>query len=106
MVGFDVARTSNPDHRTASASGIINVGGFTSALLAIVAVGVVLDLLSAGAEGTYTPDAFRWAMVVQFALWALGAVQIVRYRRMIRSLTTRDRVAAGDSMVEFSPVER
>lgn len=105
MVGFDVARTSNPGHRTASASGIINVGGFTSALVAIVGVGFVLDALSPGGDGTYTPEAFRWAMAVQYLLWGLGVVQILRYRRRIRSLTTREQVAAGSSMVEFSPGE-
>lgn len=103
MVGFDVARTSNPDHRTASASGIINVGGFTSSLLVIVAVGIVLDLATPGAEGTYTPEAFRWALAVQYVLWAVGTFQIVRYRRRVRTLTTRDQVAGGSSMVEFNP---
>ncbi|TNM43314.1 MFS transporter [Nocardioides albidus] len=99
MIGFDVARTSNPDHRTASASGIINVGGFTSALLAVLAVGAVLDLLTPG-EGGYTAEAFRWAMATQYVLWALGVIQIVRYRRRIRSLTTREQVASGSSMIE------
>ena len=103
MIGFDVARTSNPDHRTASASGIINVGGFTSSLLVIVGVGIVLDALSPGSDGTYPPEAFRWAMAVQYVLWGLGAVQILRYRRRIRSLTTREQVAGGSSMVEISP---
>ncbi|WP_364518821.1 MFS transporter [Nocardioides sp. LML1-1-1.1] len=106
MVGFDVARTSNPDHRTASASGIINVGGFTASLIVIVAVGVVLDALSSGSTGSYGPEAFRWAMAVQYLLWGLGASQIVRYRRRIRALTTRDQVAGGSSMVVFSPASR
>ncbi|KRC58936.1 MULTISPECIES: MFS transporter [unclassified Nocardioides] len=102
MVGFDVARTSNPDHRSASASGIINVGGFTSSLLVIVGVGIVLDALSGG-DGSYTPEAFRWAMAVQYVLWALGSIQILRYRRRIRSLTTREQVAGGNTMVEVGP---
>ncbi len=102
MVGFDVARTSNPDHRTASASGIINVGGFTASLLVIVAVGIVLDALSGGTD-TSSPQDYRWAMAVQYVLWGVGVAQILRYRRRIRSLTTRDQVAAGSSMVEFSP---
>lgn len=92
MVGFDVARTSNPDHRTASASGIINVGGFTASLLVIVAVGIVLDALSGG-TGTSSPQDYRWAMAVQYVLWGVGVAQILRYRRRIRSLTTRDQVA-------------
>lgn len=65
MVGFDMARTSNPGHRTASASGIINVGGFTSSLLVIVAVGLLLDLQTPGAS-SYSPEAFRWALSSQY----------------------------------------
>lgn len=103
MVGFDVARTSNPDHRTASASGIINVGGFTSSLLVVVAVGVVLDLATPGSGDSYTPQAFRWALTVQYALWAVGAFQIVRYRRRVRRLAGREQVAGGSSMVEVTP---
>jgi MFS family permease len=103
MVGFDVARTSNPDHRTASASGIINVGGFTSSLLVVVAVGVVLDLATPGTGDSYTPEAFRWALAVQYVLWAVGAVQIVRYRRRVRTLTGRDQVAGGSTMVDLNP---
>ncbi|GAA4096602.1 nitrate/nitrite transporter [Nocardioides kongjuensis] len=105
MIGFDVARTSNPDHRTASASGIINVGGFTSGLLAVLAVGAVLDALTPGAQD-YTPEAFRWAMATQYVLWTLGVVQVLRYRRRIRSLTTREQVAGGSSMVDLTPDAR
>lgn len=105
MVGFDVARTSNPDHRVASASGIINVGGFTSSLLVVVGVGAVLDLLTTGSGSTYSPEAFRWALAVQYLLWGLGAVQILRYRRRVRSLTTREQVAGGSSMVGLGPAQ-
>lgn len=48
MIGFDFARTFNPQTRLGSASGIVNVGGFVATLLAIAGIGVVLDLLSAG----------------------------------------------------------
>jgi MFS family permease len=104
MIGFDVARTSNPVHRTASASGIINVGGFTSSLLVILAVGAVLDALTPG-SGEYTPEAFRWAMSAQYALWALGATQVVRYRRQVRALFTREEINAGNSMVGLTPTD-
>ncbi|MBM7515168.1 MFS transporter [Nocardioides nitrophenolicus] len=105
MIGFDVARTSNPDRRTASASGIVNVGGFTAGLLAVLAVGTVLDVLTPGTQ-EYTPEAFRWAMATQYLLWTLGVVQVLRYRRRIRGLTTRDQVAAGSSMVDLTPDAR
>ncbi|GAA0224786.1 MFS transporter [Cryptosporangium japonicum] len=78
MIGFDLGRTSNPVERLASATGIINQAGFVASLTVVVAVGAILDARTGG--GGYTPDAFRWAMSFQYVLWALGAVQIVRYR--------------------------
>ena len=44
MIGFDYARTFNPPHRYGTASGIVNVGGFVSALVTILLIGIVLDL--------------------------------------------------------------
>ncbi|NYI77413.1 MFS transporter [Nocardioides panzhihuensis] len=99
MIGFDVGRTSNPPSRMASASGIINQGGFVAALLAIVLVGWILDWRTPEASTTYTPEAFRWAMSVQYLFWGLGVVQIWRHRRDVRRRTTREQVASGSSMV-------
>lgn len=99
MIGFDVGRTSNPPSRMASASGIINQGGFVAALLVIVLVGWILDWRTPGASTSYTPEAFRWAMSVQYLFWGLGVVQIWRHRRDVRRRTTREQVAAGSSMV-------
>jgi nitrate/nitrite transporter NarK len=93
VIGFDVGRTSNPAHRLASASGIINQGGFYASLVLVIAVGIVLDLLTPGGGTDYTPSSFRWAMSLQYVLWGLGLVQIVRYRRRTRAKLMRDRVA-------------
>jgi MFS family permease len=84
MIGFDYARTANPVNRIGSASGVVNVGGFVASIVLVLAVGVVLDL--ATPAGRAAPDlaAFRWAFAVQYALWALGAVQVLRYRNAAR----------------------
>ncbi|MEU4644818.1 MFS transporter [Micromonospora sp. NPDC023814] len=84
MIGFDYARTANPVNRIGSASGVVNVGGFLASIVLVLAVGVVLDL--ATPAGRAAPDlaAFRWAFAVQYALWALGAVQVLRYRNAAR----------------------
>jgi cytochrome bd-type quinol oxidase subunit 2 len=84
MIGFDLGRTSNPPERYASASGLINVGGFLATLLLVLAIGWVLDWRSVGGD-SYTPAAFRWAMSVQFLLFGLGLVQMVRYRVRARA---------------------
>jgi MFS family permease len=78
LIGFDYARTANPVNRIGSATG------FVAAIVLVLAVGVVLDL--ATPAGRAAPDlaAFRWAFAVQYALWAVGAVQVLRYRNATR----------------------
>ncbi len=90
MIGFDVGRTSNPDERLASASGIINQGGFLASLLLVIAIGVILDWRTPGESAAYGPSAFRWAMSAQYVLWAVGLTQVYRYRVRARRVVVRD----------------
>jgi MFS family permease len=83
MIGFDHARSFNPAERLGTATGIVNVGGHVASLSCILAIGVVLAIYP-HAEGAYAPEAFRWAFLVQYPLWAVGAVQVLRYRRKAR----------------------
>ncbi len=92
MIGFDFARTWNPAERQGSASGVVNVGGFVASLLTILAIGVVLDLLTPGSSTAYDRDAFRAAFAVQYLFWAVGAVGVVRHRRLLRARLARDGV--------------
>ncbi|MDQ6716506.1 MAG: MFS transporter, partial [Actinomycetota bacterium] len=80
MVGFDLARTFNPQHRIGSALGVVNVGGFAASLLAMALIGIILDRLAPGGPQDYTLDDFRIALSVQFLFWAVGGVQVWRYR--------------------------
>lgn len=96
MIGFDIGRTSNPSDRLASATGIINQGGFIASLLLVVAIGLVLDWRTPGSGTDYTPSAFRWAMSFQYVLWAIGIVQIWRYRvRTRRKIMAEEPEAYG-----------
>jgi sugar phosphate permease len=90
MIGFDVGRTSNPDERLASASGIINQGGFLASLLLVIAIGLILDWRTPGDSAAYGPAAFRWAMSAQYVLWAVGLTQVYRYRVKARRVVDRD----------------
>lgn len=85
MVGFDLARSFNPPRRLGSATGIVNAGGFTASLAAVLLIGLVLDRVAAGGPQTYTMGSFRVAMAVQYPIWALGVVQILRYRSRARA---------------------
>jgi MFS family permease len=89
MIGFDLARTSNPGERLASANGIINQAGFAASLVLVVAIGLVLDWRTPGGGTDYSASAFRWAMCAQYPLWALGLLQVWRYRRRVRAVVDR-----------------
>jgi MFS family permease len=84
MIGFDHARTFNPSHRLSTATGIVNVGGFLAALLAILFIGIAMDAQGAGTPDTYSLDAFRIAFLTQVPLWALGSAFIVWERKRTR----------------------
>ena len=54
MIGFDFARPANPPERQGTASGIVNIGGFTASMTTLLAVGVLLD-----AHRRQLPDRLR-----------------------------------------------
>nr|BFE85405.1 MFS transporter [Planobispora longispora] len=81
MIGFDYARTFNPAARIGAATGIVNGGGFVASMSVIALIGVVLDL-----NGGTGLESFRWAFAVQYPVWLLGAVQVLRYRTVVRRL--------------------
>ncbi|MBV9831518.1 MAG: MFS transporter, partial [Marmoricola sp.] len=98
VIGFDVGRTSNPAPRLASATGIINQGGFLATLLLVVGIGLVLDWRTPGASTDYSPSAFKAAMSLQYVLWAVGLTQIWRYRRRTRAKILRERETTGAAL--------
>jgi MFS family permease len=83
MVAFDFARTFNPPNRLGTATGIVNVGGFTAALITILGIGIVLDIRTGGAS-TYDLDDFRIALCVHYLIWLTGLIGILRARRLVR----------------------
>ncbi|MFI0712755.1 nitrate/nitrite transporter [Streptomyces inhibens] len=72
MIGFDFARPANPPERQGTASGIVNMGGFTASMTTLLAIGVLLDA---------TGDNYRIAFASIFVLEAVGVSQILRLRR-------------------------
>ncbi len=84
MIGFDFARTFNPVNRLGTATGIVNVGGFTATLVTIFAIGLVLDLRGVGAVGADLGD-WRLAMSTQYAVWAVGVTGVLVSRRRVRA---------------------
>jgi MFS family permease len=85
MIAFDLARTFAPANRLGQASGIVNVGGFTASLLAVLSIGLVLDAVTPGSSTAYSPSAYRLAMCVQYVGWLVGGIQVWRYRYRARA---------------------
>jgi MFS family permease len=83
MVGFDFARSHNPTARLGSASGIVNVGGFAASIVLILGIGIVLDVLTPAGAGAPPLSAYRWAFTLQYPLWTVGVLQVLRYRARV-----------------------
>lgn len=91
-IGFDFARTFNPSSSYGSASGIVNVGGFTASAIAFLTIGLGIDAVTGGAEPTW--DAFRVAMWTFPVLTVIGIAALLHVRGK-----TRNRMAAEEGVV-------
>ena len=81
-IGFDFARTSNPAGRLGTATGVVNVGGFATGVLTMLAIGLVLDSVGDGAA--LSLDAFRAGLAVMVVPWAVAFVGVLVTRRSTR----------------------
>jgi predicted lipid-binding transport protein (Tim44 family) len=68
MLAFDGARSANATHRAGAASGVVNMGGFSGAVLIELVVGLVLQM----ARGLPAGEAYRWAFLPVIAVLAAG----------------------------------
>ncbi len=80
VIGFDLARTSNPPEQLGLAQGMVNQGGFVATLVTTGLVGVVLTV-----AGGYTAEAFRLAWLVQVPVWAVAVAGVVVMGRKARA---------------------
>lgn len=76
VVGFDIARTSNPRSNLGVAQSIVNMGGFLATLTVLAAMGMVMT-----AMGGFTPAAFRLAWLVQYPVWLAAVIGVLVMRR-------------------------
>ncbi|MFC5931032.1 MFS transporter [Cryobacterium melibiosiphilum] len=92
LIGFDFARTFNPQRSLGSANGVVNVGGFLASFVTMYLIGLLLDLQNgwrvAGGQPSdlYALDSFRIAFAVQYIVVGIGVVFLVRARRSTRRL--------------------
>jgi MFS family permease len=80
VVGFDIARTSNPRANLGVAQAMVNMGGFSATLLVLAVMGGIMTAL-----GGFTPEAFRVAWLVQYPVWLAAAIGVLVMRRQVRA---------------------
>lgn len=78
MVAFDYTRRHNPLSQQGRATGITNTGGFTASLVAMLLIGISLDLMDRFIpDGSlYSADHFKLAMISQVVVLLIGLVGI------------------------------
>ena len=96
QIGFHLARDYNSPRTMATATGLVNAGGFLGSMVVAIVVGVVLDL-SAGAAPADLVDYRRALGVIALAgLLSTTAMVLVLLRARSRSLA---RLASGEQVL-------
>ena len=80
-IGFSLARDYNARTGVGTATGVVNVGGFSAAILASLLVGGILDL-----AGRSDVPAYRLAFGCAVGVQLLGTVMAVRWWLRVRGL--------------------
>lgn len=80
-IGFSLARDYNPPAMVGTATGVVNVGGFSSTIIASLLIGGVLELAGPGSGAGY-----RLAFCAAVAVQLLGTVMAVRWWLRVRGL--------------------
>ncbi|MGO3147609.1 MAG: MFS transporter [Leucobacter sp.] len=82
MVAFEVGRSHTPRSFAGLSTGTVNTGGFIATIIAVMGIGVLLDLQGAGSPSTYSLHAFQVAFAVQIPIWVVGLVMLlIEHRR-------------------------
>jgi MFS family permease len=79
VVGFDIARTSNPRRNLGVAQSMVNMGGFSATLFVLAVMGAIMT-----AMGGFTPEAFRMAWLVQYPVWLVAVIGVLVMRHQAR----------------------
>jgi MFS family permease len=80
-IGFSLARDYNAGTMVGTATGVVNVGGFSAAILASLLVGGILDL-----AGRSDVPAYRLAFGCAVAVQLFGTAMAVRWWLRVRAL--------------------
>ncbi len=100
---FDVVRTSNPDERAGTATGLVNMAGFMFGVAAEVGVGWMLSWLHSLGYSTFSSYSAGFGMVALLA--AVGVWQMIRSVRRINQMQAPVGPAVALRRLEPDPAE-
>ncbi len=80
LAGFALARDYSPGRTLGTATGAVNVGGFTATVLITVGIGAML-----GIQGASDAHTFRIAVLVAVAVQAFGVLRVLIWWRRVRA---------------------
>jgi MFS family permease len=83
MIGLDLAASFNVPQRRGTATGVANMGGPASSVVAMLAIGVVLDRLAP--DGHPSLADYRIAMALCLALALVGVAGVLLTRQRVRA---------------------
>lgn len=83
LTGFAHARKHIPLENMGTADGIINAAGFYSTLLAMLSVGIVLQIF-----GNYSLTSFRVAFLTLYPIWIIGFIKIRKFHNQLERHTS------------------
>ncbi len=96
QIGFHIARDYNSPVRISTATGLVNAGGFSGAMLAAIVVGIVLDAQS-GAAAPSLLD-YRWAMASIAVIATVSTIAMTLTLLGVRA-DVLERMARGERVV-------
>jgi len=90
LVGMDFARSFAVQHKTGSANGFVNMGGFIATIISVLLVGIVLQVVAPSGASTYTLGEYRLAFAALAVPWGIGVTGVWLSRRDTRAIMAED----------------
>lgn len=81
LVAFDFARIGTPPERIGTSMALVNAVGYLATIAVVLGIGLVLNLCTPTGMAHYRPEAFHWAWLTPYPVWALALAGIRRQAR-------------------------
>lgn len=81
LVAFDFARIGTPPERIGTSMALVNAAAYLATIIVVLGIGLILSRCTPAGMAHYRPEAFRWAWLAPYPVWALAILGIRRYAR-------------------------